>query len=411
MLSRFAVTMLDDTSVQELLDHVVQEAVGLLEIDGAGVVLLATVTAPEYLAASDSTAMELEQLQSSLSEGPCFVAQDGSQAVSVPDLALDGEFPAFTAASRALGLAGVFAFPLRQGEVSLGALDLYRMSPGGLGDAEMHTAQVLADVLTAYVVNAQARAALVAVAERDRLALRQLLVRRDERDVFVATLVHELGTPLTSITGFAELLEAEPADLTDRQRRHVAAIRRNSERLRALTADLLTLSSLEPGAVDDAPTEVDLRLVVATLREAHDWAAETVAPAVRFLVPDEPVVVLGHRRHLERMLSNLVGNAVKYTPAGGDVSCVLSHGEGHATLEVCDTGIGIPEAEQREVFTRFFRASSARDRGIHGTGLGLAIVQSVVHGHGGTVAMASTPDSGTQVVVRVPLATPVGSQA
>jgi signal transduction histidine kinase len=403
MLGRFAATMLGNTSTQAILDHAVRETAALLPIDGAGAVLLSTGAAPEHLAASDATAMEFELLQSSLNQGPCMVAHDTAMPVSIPDLDLNQDFPEFTAAARNLGLSGVFAFPLRQGEVSLGVLDLYRKSPGPLGEAEMLTAQVLADVLTAYVMNAQARSALEAAVERERCAARDLRSLSDERNDFVATLVHELGNPLASIAGFAEMLEQEPDELTDTQRHYIYAIHRNSDRLRALTTDLLALFRLGPEAVHGAYTEVDLRAVVAAVRGAVATAPETRAVDVVFLVPERPVVVHGHRGDLERMLSNLMSNALKYTPSGGTVTCALRQQDGHTTLEVRDTGIGIPEEEQGKLFTKFFRATTAKERGIQGTGLGLAIVKSVAHRHAGTIAVSSRVGGGTLVSVRLPV--------
>jgi signal transduction histidine kinase len=406
MLSRCAMTMLGPTSIQAVLDHFVGEVVDVMDVDGAGAVVLPTAAAPGFLAASDATAMECERLQASLHQGPCVLAHDSAMAVSVPDLAWDTEFREFTPAARDLGLASVFAFPLRRGDVSLGALDLYRMSPGMLGEAEMSTVQMLADVLAAYLVSAQTRAVLEALAEREHSDVRHLRELSAERDDFVATLIHELGSPLTNVTGFSELLEEEPAGLSVRQRHYVSAIHRNSVRLGALTTDLLDLFSLEHETVHaQAPhTEVDLGAVVAAAREVLFSTPATLALDVVFVVPEQPILVHGRQDDLERMLSNLMSNAVKYTPAGGTVTCTLSHQAGHATLEVRDTGIGIPEEEQGELFTKFFRASSATARGIQGTGLGLAIVKSVVHGHAGAVDVFSTLDTGTRIVVRLPLA-------
>lgn len=410
MLSRCATTMLGPTSVQAVLDGFVGEVVDVMHVDGAGAVVFSTAAAPEFLAASDARAMEFERLQSSLHQGPCIIAHDSAKAVCVPDLASHELFREFAPAARDLGLASVFAFPLRYGDVSLGALDLYQMSPGALGGAEMLAAQLLADVLTAYIVNAQTRAALEALAEQEHSAVRHLQGLSEERDDFVSTLIHELRGPITSIAGFAELLEQEPDDLSDRQRHQVSAIHRNGDRLRSLTTDLLTLFSLDPGALHGPLTRVDLRVVAANVHNALSSTPERVSPDLVFDVPEWPIVVLGRSDHLERMLSNLMSNALKYTQPGGTVTCTLSHHDGHATVEVQDTGIGIPREEQGELFTRFFRASNATAHGIQGTGLGLAIVRSVVLAHAGTVAVSSTLGTGTRFVVQLPLA-PTGTQS
>ncbi len=404
MVSGLAVTMLGQTSTQAMLDQVARGAVAALPVDGASVMLGATVATPEYVAASDAAALRLERLQSSLNQGPCIVAQDSSRSVLVPDLAAEEGFPEFTAAARELGLRGVFSFPLRQGETSLGAFDLYRMSPGMLDRSEMLVAQTLADVLVAYVVNAQTRAVLEAAARREHGAVERQRALQEESKHFVASLVHELGNPIASIVGFSEMLTGDSEDLSAQQQRSVSAIHRNSERLRSLSAELLTLFSVDPAEAHADHTRVDLRAVVAAARATVDGASTEAALEVSVHVPATPVVVTGHPEHLERMVSNLLGNAVKYTPAGGSVTCVLSQEDAHATLEVRDTGIGIPEEEQDQLYTRFFRASTATERGIQGTGLGLAIVRSVVRGHRGTIAVTSAVGSGTRFVVRLPLA-------
>lgn len=402
MLSRLVVAMLDDTSLQSTLERAAREAVDLLQVDGAAVVLFPGVGTSKYLAASDAAALDLEHLQSRLDQGPGLLAHESMARVSVPELALDVKFPELAAAADEVGLSGVFAFPLCRDGVSLGALDLYRKTPGTLADDETLAAQTLADLLTAYVISAQTRMDLEASSTVAQETVAQLRTLDDERNDFVATIIHELGSPVASIAGFTELLE-ETHDLSDQQRGFVSAIHRSSDSLRALTEDLLTLFSLEPVTTKQAHVEVDLRAVVAAVRVMLVSGSTAPALDVSFHLPESPVRILGDPRHLERMLSNLMSNAVKYTPPGGAVACVLGRQDGHATLEVRDTGIGIPEAEQSELFTKFFRGSTAKASAAQGTGLGLAIVKSVVLGHGGTIAVSSARGSGTRFVVRMPV--------
>ena len=411
MLSQLAVTSLGDTSIQAMLDRVAAETAGVLPVDGAGVVLHGTAAAPPYLAASDPVSLRFERLQSSLAQGPRVVATHSMAPVSVADLTLEEGFPAFASAVHDMGLRGVFAFPLRLDDVSLGALDLYRFTPGRLDDDQMLAARTLADVLSAYVVNARTRAMLEATSNREHSVAARLQALDDERNDFVAVLAHEIGTPIAGIAGFAELLEDASEALSDQQRDFVSAIRRNSDRLRTLAADLLTLFSLDPRDAHRDHTEVDLRTVVAAAGSVLAPAYPTLAVDVAFHVPERPVLVRGDPHHLERMLSNLLNNAVKYTPRGGTVSCVVRRHDGHATLEVRDTGIGIPEEERGKLFTRFFRASTARELGIGGTGLGLAIVKTVVDSHAGTIEVSSTVGSGTRFLVRLPAVETHGSDA
>jgi diguanylate cyclase (GGDEF)-like protein len=157
VLSEFARTLATDFPIQAILDHLVGRIVEILPVTAAGVTLITADRSPRYIAASNDAAMRFEQLQTSIGEGPCLLAYDLGEAVVVPDLHAETRFPTFTPAALAAGLAAVFTFPMRGGEGRLGALDLYRDSPRVLNAEEMGTAQTLADVAAAYLLNAEAR--------------------------------------------------------------------------------------------------------------------------------------------------------------------------------------------------------------------------------------------------------------
>ncbi len=158
VLGEFARTVITDFPIQGILDHLVQRIVGVLPITAAGVTLISADKKPDYVAASDESALRFEQLQAEVGEGPCLAAYETGEAVTVADLATDQRFPRFSEAAMAAGLAAVFTFPLRHGLVPIGALDLYRTTPGPLDVNDLAAAQTLADVTTAYLLNAQARA-------------------------------------------------------------------------------------------------------------------------------------------------------------------------------------------------------------------------------------------------------------
>src|SRR6478609_7461397 len=243
VLSRFAATMLGDTPIQAILDLASREAAELLPVDGVGIVLIPTMATPEYLAASDPAALGFERLQSSLGQGPCFVARETRAPFSVSDLSLGADFSEFAAAAQDLGLSCTVAIPMCHGDSCVGVLDLYRMSPGTLSEHEMLDALTLAEALASYVRNAQTHVAREAMIRRDDEALETVRALVEEHDL-VTAIAHDLGSPLASIAGFTWLLENEPDDLSDTQRRIVSGIHRNSEELGALAANLLTLLSL-----------------------------------------------------------------------------------------------------------------------------------------------------------------------
>jgi diguanylate cyclase (GGDEF)-like protein len=149
--------LMTDLPIEGILDRFVKRIVEVMPITSAGVTLIAAGTAPQCVAASDRSALEFELLQTEIGEGPCVSAFESGQAVAVPALASDHRFPRFAAAAESGGLAAAFSFPLRNGDGRLGALDLYRDSPGELDLREVCVAQTLADVAAAYLITADAR--------------------------------------------------------------------------------------------------------------------------------------------------------------------------------------------------------------------------------------------------------------
>jgi len=158
--------MASDFPIQGILDHLVRRIVDILPITGAGVTLISSITSPHDVAASDEAALRFEKLQTEIGEGPCLSAYRSGKAVAVPDLRSRHPFPAFGSAALAAGLFAVFTFPLRHNAGQLGALDLYRDTPGPLSPRDMEAAQTLADVTVAYLANAQARSELQDASEQ-----------------------------------------------------------------------------------------------------------------------------------------------------------------------------------------------------------------------------------------------------
>lgn len=244
-------------------------------------------------------------------------------------------------------------------------------------------------------------------------SVQRLLVEQNDRlreldrmkDEFVALVSHELRTPLTSITGYLELV-LEDEQLSDESRRFLDVVDRNGRRLLHLVSDLLFVAQLEAGRLALDVGEVDLAAVAEESVEALRPAAE--AGRVELRLDRTPVPTLrGDGARLGQLLDNLVSNAVKFTPTGGRVVVAVARREEDALVAVSDTGIGVPAAEQRRLFDRFFRASSAHERAIDGTGLGLTIARAIVEAHGGEICFTSAEGDGTTFRVRLPLAGPV----
>jgi PAS domain S-box-containing protein len=225
------------------------------------------------------------------------------------------------------------------------------------------------------------------------------------KDQIIANVSHELRTPLTAIDGWVHVLMGEePGPLTDEQRRFLGIVKRNSDRLMRLVGDLLVAGQIEAGKLSLELEDVDVAALARETAEsvAHSAQAKRIALMVHAAAP---VHVRGDRQRLSQLLSNLVVNAIKFTPEEGSVDIRVSELDGSCRISVADTGIGIPRAERKHLFERFYRASTATASGITGTGLGLAISKAIAESHEGTLELADEDGPGTEFVVALPLTT------
>nr|WP_244962844.1 sensor histidine kinase [Cryobacterium roopkundense] len=221
------------------------------------------------------------------------------------------------------------------------------------------------------------------------------------RDDLVASVSHELRTPLTSILGYLELsLDDDSLDPSTRRMLEVAS--KNADRLLALVADLLTTAST-------AKNELTIVSAPCTLDTIVAEAVESLAPlaaerSIRFVQGLLPVVqVSADAFRLRQVVDNVLSNAVKYNVAAGSISVTLSATIDSAELRVTDTGRGMTDDEQQNLFNRFYRADSVRGSSVHGTGLGLNISREIMRRHGGDLRLESTFGVGTTAIATLPI--------
>lgn len=221
------------------------------------------------------------------------------------------------------------------------------------------------------------------------------------KESFLAGVSHELRTPLTSIRGYLEVLLDDDFDPRT-ARRFLSVMQQNSDRLMQLVDDLLTVARLS----DDGPqvdvAEIDLTALAHEAIAAYRPLAEQRHVELRDRAADR-TPALGDTRQLSQALHHLLGNAIKFTPAGGEVT-VSTGGADAPELVVTDTGVGIPAADLPHLFDRFFRGAEADTMAAPGSGLGLAIVRSIVDAHHGHIHVTSEVGAGTTVRLSLPAA-------
>jgi signal transduction histidine kinase len=248
---------------------------------------------------------------------------------------------------------------------------------------------------------------LISAQQRVLHQLRQLDKAKTD---FLATVNHELRTPLTSITAYLDMIQdGSGGPVPEGIRKMLDVIARNSDRLRRLIEDMLTVSMQDGSNLDLKPVDIDklLQVVVATLRPL----AESRHVSVSFTEATEDIEVTADEAKLEQVFTNIVANAIKFTPEGGSVGITSAmsateNGRLSALVRIADNGLGIPEHDLPHILTRFYRASNATSAAVPGSGLGLAIANDIIGRHMGRMVFDSTLGSGTTVSVELPVGGP-----
>ena len=232
--------------------------------------------------------------------------------------------------------------------------------------------------------------------EKDRYVQQHMEMLRRE---FTANVSHELKTPLTGISGYAEMIEtgiAKPEDVQD----FAGKIRKEALRLLGLVGDIIRLSELDSAEKEEDAEQVDLLELAEENVERLNPIADSMGVSVT--VDGEPCYVTGSRKRLDELVFNLIDNAVRYNKADGSVAVSVKNTEANIIFAVSDTGIGIPSEARDRVFERFYRVDKSRSKRDGGTGLGLAIVKRVAMLYGAEIRLESEENVGTTVSVRFP---------
>lgn len=224
------------------------------------------------------------------------------------------------------------------------------------------------------------------------------------RREFVANVSHELRTPLTTIKTYAETInDMGEGSANDSVLHFVKVIENEADRMTRLVKDLLTLSQLDSSKQIERRTQFDLAELLSSVSEKLSISAKNSGHRIKTTINMPSSVCFGEPDAIEQVITNIISNSIKYTPAGGKIEISCQGDFSKAYITVRDNGMGIPEADLPRIFERFYRVDKARSRQSGGTGLGLAIAKEIVERHNGTIEIESPQQRGTTVKITLPL--------
>jgi len=320
---------------------------------------------------------------------PCDVIEEG-RVVYRPDMD-DPRYPE-EAAFVSLGLHCRLAAPLLMAGRSMGMISLVRVEPDSFSDDEIELVTILGRFLGSAVQNIRAYEAERATVEE----LRRLSALRAD---FVSLVSHELRSPMAAVIGSAITLHQRWRELSPDQRESfLALIEHETKRLADLVGDVLDTSRIESGSFSYAFSDVDVAELIRESAALAESGQDEVA--VRPQVSEPLPLVRADRDRLRQVLTNLVDNAVKYSPAGAEVDVVAFAENGQITVEVRDRGPGVAPEHQSLIFEKFGRVAGEHAK--PGTGLGLFIARSIAHAHGGSLEVRSAPEEGATFALVLP---------
>jgi signal transduction histidine kinase len=298
-----------------------------------------------------------------------------------------------------LGLRCRVVVPLLSGAEPIGMLSVVRREPESFDDEEIELLALLGRFLGATVQNIRAY-------EAERQTVEELRRLSALRADFVSLVSHELRSPMASLIGSAQTLRERWRELAaDQRESFLALIAHETSRLAALVEDVLDTSRIEAGTFTYTFGAVDVGGLVRAAAAAAESGQDEVS--VRADVTGTLPTVRGDAERLRQVLSNLIDNAVKYSPEGGEVRVATRAQNGRVQISVSDGGPGIPAEQQRLIFEKFGRAKLG-DKTKPGTGLGLFIARSIAEAHGGAIVVESAPDRGATFTLTLPLDPPAG---
>ncbi|MBC8452948.1 MAG: GAF domain-containing protein, partial [Chloroflexi bacterium] len=316
----------------------------------------------------------------------------------------------FGNAMKAAGLQSLIEVPLgTQASGHIGFLTMMNREENAYNDNDLSLVAQVAAQVTPAIQNAMSHEQALELAEsREKQSLLEAksieLQRVNEaKSSFLAMVSHELRTPLTSISAYTDLLERNrTGNLSEKQVKQLGVVKRNSSHLSRLISDLLDISKIESPEFTLTKAEFDLSNVIAELVESLEPLANAKEQRIITNIA-EGIELIADKQKITQVISNLIENAVKYSPADTEITVTTSLNKDEAQIVISDNGYGITKADQEQIFEAFFRSRTEENWEVPGTGLGLALVKRIIAMHGGTVTLDSELSTGSTFTIALPV--------
>ena len=376
-------------NLEEVLNLIAQSATEAMEIRACTIRLLdESGQRVETVAAYGLSEKFLAKGPIDTQKSPITHQTLSGQLTIISDISQDSRLQ-YPIEAMAEGISSMLCVPLIIRGKSEGMICVYSVESSRFSESDADFLSALASGSATAIVNARAYQALE-MADR-------------AKSEFVRMVTHELRSPLSAVQSMLRILEqGYTGPISPKQQDLVRRSERRISFLLALVKDLLELAAGKMEQLKGEKKEVVLNETITRVTELMQASAEEKGLAFKVEITKDPLVLVGIEDGLERVFMNLVGNAVKYTPAGGSVTVRAWSENDHIKVEVADTGIGIPKEALPRIFTEFYRAKNAKAIEMEGTGLGLAIAKDVVEQHGGQISVKSELGKGSTFFVTLP---------
>jgi signal transduction histidine kinase len=325
------------------------------------------------------------------------------QPVQVPDILTDSNY-SLTDMVHSLGVRAILGVPLMRDNRVLGALVVGRNSPGEFPKETVDLLQTFSSQSVLAIQNARLFRDITEQRQELEIANQRLKALDKLKSDFVSNVSHELRTPLTAVKVLLDnMRDGITGPLNERQSRYIIGIKDSADRLARLINDLLDLSVIEAGRVDLKPSRVPLAILLSTIADSLKPMTEEKLIRLEADNVDESLIAWADRDKFEQVLTNLISNAIKFTPAGGEIRIGAQNDDaGWLQISVSDTGPGIASEQTERVFDEFYQLRQPGEKRAGGVGLGLAIAKKLVEMHGGKIWVCSELGRGSSFFFTLP---------